>query len=273
MKIECIKHENEDVYHSHSRSGEYMSSHLLSTFSRSPYKYHQTISGLVPNDDKPEYAFGRAAHKLILEGQAAFDEAYTVADGPINPKTNLPYGKVTQAYQNWLAEQHGEVISTADYDTIKAMCHNCHAHEGIQELLAATNSREAEGVVRAELEEVPCQIRMDFFSTDCGIVDLKTCRDIEFFEKDCRDFGYAYQLAFYQSVLEAACGVKFPVHIIVVDKTDFHIAGRWDIPDCELEQCDSINRAALRRYKESKELDNWPTGYEHTRLFALHKEY
>lgn len=270
-KISCIIHESEDIYHSRSRSGEMMSSHLLSLFGRSPYKYHQTVSGLVEQEDKPEYVFGRAAHKLILEGQAAFDEAYTVADGPINPKTNMPYGKATQAYQNWLADQHGEVISTADYETIKAMHDNCWSHNEIAELLNAEDG-EAEGVVRAHLEDVPCQIRMDFFASSVGIVDLKTCRDIEFFEKDCRDFGYAYQLAFYQSVLQAACGVKFPVHFIVVDKTDFHIAGRWDIPDIELEQCDSINRAALRRYKESLANEKWPTGYEHTRLFALHKE-
>ena len=162
-------------------------------------------------------------------------------------------------------------ITTADYDIIQKMSKSCWLHAGIAELLSAKDG-EAEGVVRAHLEDVPCQIRMDFFAPEVGIVDLKTCRDIEFFEKDCRDLGYAYQLAFYQSVLQAACGVKFPVHIIVVDKTDFHIAGRWDSPDCELEQCDSINRAALKRYKESIAEDKWPTGFEHTRIFALHKE-
>lgn len=266
----CIINEDEALYHSRSLSGEYVSSHLLQLFSKSPYKYHQTVTGEVVREDKPEYVVGRAAHKLILEGDDAFAKAYTVADGPVNPKTGLPYGKTTQAYAAWLAEQHGEVLPTSDYEVIQDMNIACHTHNGCAELLESDGI--AEGVVRAEVEGVPCQIRMDFFAPEVGIVDLKTCRDIEFFEKDCRDFGYAYQFAFYQSVLEAASGVKFPVHIVAVDKTDYHIAGRWDIPECELKECDSINRAALKRLKACRDAGEWPTGYERTRLFALHKE-
>lgn len=268
MKIDCITHEDEKSYHGRSKSGEYVSSHLLQLFTRSPWKYYETISGEHQDEDKPEFAFGRAVHKMILEGQEAFNDAYTVADGPVNPKTGQVYGKSTQAYQNWLAEQHGEVVTIDDYEQIKAMYNNCLLHAGVSQLLDSDG--DAEGVVRTELDGVPCQIRMDRFSPEHGIVDLKTCRDIEFFEKDCRDFGYAYQLAFYQSVLESACGVKFPVHIIVVDKTEFHIAGRWDIPDAELEVCDRVNRAALKRLKQCRESGSWPTGYERTRIFSLH---
>lgn len=272
MNINCITHEPEGAYHARSRSGEMVSSHLLSLFCRSPWKYYCTIQGLVEQEDKPEYVVGRAAHKLILEGEQAFDEAYTVADGPINPKTGLPYGKTSQKYLNWIATQSGEVIGTDDYNIINTMKKSCWTHAGIVELLEKKDGI-AEGVVRAKLEGVDCQIRMDWFHPEIGIVDLKTCRDIEFFEKDCRDFGYAYQLAFYQSVLEAACGVKFPVHFIVVDKTDFHIAGRWDVPDCVLKECDGVNRAALNRLKKCQDAKAWPTGYENTKIFALHKEY
>ena len=267
--IRQLIHESEDVYHSRSRCGEMLSSHMLQLFTRSPRKYDMMIAGLVKFVDKPEYNVGRAAHKLILEGQEAFDAAYTVSDGPINERTGKPYGKDTQRYLDWLATQQGEIISEADYAAIDEMRGACNTHYGISELLHAEG--DAEGVVRAELEGVKCQIRMDWFSEKCGIVDLKTCRDIEFFEKDCRDFGYAYQLAFYQSVLEQATGVRFPVHIIAVDKTEFHIAGRWDIPDHVLEQCDSVNRAAIRRLKHCRETCEWPTGYEHTRVFELEK--
>ena len=269
--IKVITHESEDEYHSRSRNGEFISSHLLALYRRSPYKYHETVTGNWSEPDRAEFAFGRAAHKLILEGEAAFEEAYTVADGPVNPKTGAPYGKATQAYQSWLSEQRGEVLATADFEEIKKMRQSCYNHRGIAELLHWEGA--AEGVVRHGLYGVPCQIRMDWWSPEAGIVDLKTCRDIEFFEKDCRDFGYAYQLAFYRKVLEAATGIRYPVHIIAVDKTDFHIAGRWDIPDCELEEAEGVNKAALLRLKESRENESWPTGYEETRIFTLHREY
>jgi hypothetical protein len=268
MTIKLL-HESEDEYHSRSKCGEMLSSHMLQLFTRSPRKYAMMIHGVVQFQDKPEYAVGRAAHKLILEGQDAFDLAYTVSDGPINERTNKPYGKDSQKYLEWLACQKGEIIGEADYAAIDEMNGACRAHLGIAELLDGVG--EAEGVARATLEGVQCQIRMDWFSEKSGIVDLKTCRDIEFFEKDCRDFGYAYQLAFYQSVLAVATGVVFPVHIVAVDKSDFHFAGRWDIPQAVLDQCDAVNRAAIRRLKACRESGEWPTGFEHTRVFTLEK--
>ena len=52
----------------------------------------------------------------------------------------------------------------------------------------------AEGVVRAEYRGVPCQIRMDWFSPKHGIVDLKTCDSLKWFENDCRRYGYIFQM-------------------------------------------------------------------------------
>lgn len=267
--LNLFKYESDEVYHGRSKSGECVSSHLLSLFSRSPWKYYQTISGQHQDPDKPEYAIGRAAHKLILEGDKAFDECYTVADGPINPKTGAVFGRSTKAYQDWLLDQPGEVISTEDYEEIVKMAQSCREHKEIAPLLSEGI---AEGVIRAKLSGILCQIKVDFFNPVEGIVDLKTCRDIEFFEKDCRDFGYAYQLAFYQSVLEQATGIKYPVHIIAVDKTDYHIAGRWDIPNAELERCAKINNASLMRLAKCRETQVWETGFERTRVFSLEKQ-
>ena len=60
---------------------------------------------------------------------------------------------------------------------------------------------EPEGVVRADYCGMPCQIRMDWFEPHHGIVDLKTCDDLTWFEADARRYGYAHQLAFYRAVL------------------------------------------------------------------------
>ena len=92
-----------EEYHAASRSGQYMSSHLLADFRESPELYRRKTNGEITEGESPALALGRAAHCLILEGHAAFDEQYVVAEGPVNPKTGEPYGKSTKAYAEWLS--------------------------------------------------------------------------------------------------------------------------------------------------------------------------
>ena len=266
----CIIHEPEAQYHARSKSGEILSSHMLARFQEMPYKYFATITGIYQEPEKTEYAFGTAAHKLILEGEDAFNSAYVVSDGPVNERTGKNYGRETKAYQDWLSTQQGEVITTEDFNEIAAMQKNVMAHPEIPEKLLLPGGI-AEGVVRAEIEGIQCQIRMDYFHPDVGIVDLKTCRDIRFFEYDMRAFGYAFQMGFYRAVMRAACGIEYPVHMIAVDKTEFHVAGYWSIPAAELDVTERINAAAIRRLKECRESGKWPTGYERKQIFTLNK--
>lgn len=264
-----ITKESDAVYHGRSQSGELLSSHLLQRFAKMPYKYYATITGIYQEPDKPEYAFGRAAHKIILEGQEAFNNEYTVSDGPVNERTGKPYGKDTKIYQDWLSCQIGQIVSNADYDEIHSMFKNIQAHIEISKLLSGSGI--AEGVVRAEVEGVQCQIKMDYFDPAVGIIDLKTCRDIQFFESDMRAFGYCYQMAFYRSVLRAATGKDWPVYIIAVDKTEFHTVGYWLLPGAELDVAERVNAASIKRLKECRETGIWPTGYERKQIFCLNK--
>ena len=93
-----IIHEPAGEYHARSRSGEYMSSHLLADFRESPALYRKEINGEIEQKDTPAFVLGRAAHSLILEGRTAFDRDFVVTDGPVNPKTGEPYGAKTKAY-------------------------------------------------------------------------------------------------------------------------------------------------------------------------------
>lgn len=102
-------------YHAESRSGRYMSSHLLADFRESPELYRRKTTGQIEDTESPALAIGRAAHCLILEGRMAFDGQYLVADGPVNAKTGEPFGKSTKAYAEWLASQSKEILGTRDY--------------------------------------------------------------------------------------------------------------------------------------------------------------
>ena len=254
-----------EEYHAASRSGQYMSSHLLADFRESPELYRRKTNGEIAEAESPALALGRAAHCLILEGRAAFDEQFLVADGPVNPKTSEPYGKATKAYAEWLAAQTREIVSPKDFGFIVKLQKSVWTHPTASSLLDGGVS---EATVRAEYCNVPCQIRMDWFSPEHGIVDLKTCDSLKWFEADCKRFGYLYQMAFYRAVLREATGETVPVHLIAVEKNEPFSTGVWEIAGEVLDQAEEVNKAALARYRKCLYTGHWPTGYEDTRIIS-----
>ena len=250
-------------YHAASRCGRYMSSHNLAAFRESPELYRRKTSGEIAESESPALALGRAAHCLILEGRAAFDEQYLVADGPVNPKTGEPYGKATKAYAEWIAAQTREIVSPRDFGFIVKLQKSVWLHDAASALL---NEGQAEGVVRADCCGVLCQSRLDWLSNEYGIVDLKTCDSLKWFENDCRRYGYIYQMAFYRAVMREATGETVPVRLIAVEKNEPFSTGVWELTDDVLEQAELVNEAALRRLRECRLKNEWPTGYEAIRI-------
>lgn len=250
-----------DAYH--ARCNEYLSSHQLAEFRRCPQLYRQRQVGLVKDDDRPAYLVGRAAHTLILEGLAQFDEAYVVG-GPINPKTGQPFGQATKAWAEWAAVERRTALTDDQFELISRLHDSVHAHPVASDLL---RQGIAEGVVRARYGGVPCQIRIDWFDAVTGITDLKTCDDLAWFETDARRFGYVHQVAFYRAVLACVAGAAFPVHFIAVEKKPPFRTGVWKVHADVLAIAQQDNEAAIDRLKECQKVDLWPTGYEDLRIY------
>lgn len=249
----------------HAKRTKYLSSHLLADFrQRGPYYFHQKRLGKIPDVDRPAFAFGRAAHTLILEGVEKFQQEYVIG-GPINEKTGKPYGKDTKAFAEWQAAHGKPVITEEDGEKLWAMRNAVLAHEDARELLAVGIP---EGTARAQYVGEPCQIRMDWFNEQRGIVDLKTCNLLDFFESDARRFQYAHQMAFYRAVAACASGRSFPVHIIAVEKDPPHRVGVWLIPHDILGIAAQENEQAIAAIHECRMSERWPTGYEKVREFV-----
>ena len=245
------------------KSKHNLSSHQLADFRRCPYLYHKKKIGLIPDEDRPAYLLGRAAHMLILEGWDEFKDGYAVG-GPINPKTGNPYGSTTKAYAEWADAQGKPVLTDSQYELITNLASGVKANDAAQQLLAEGIP---EGVVRAEYCEMPCQSRLDWFDAVRGIVDLKTCDDLTWFESDARRYGYAYQMAFYRSMVAQVTGERFPVHIIAVEKKEPFRCGVWRMGEDVLGTAQKENEQAIERLKKCIERDTWPTGYEDIRIF------
>jgi hypothetical protein len=259
--LSFLQREPAEAYH--AKAGQYLSSHLLADFRKSPLLYHRRRFGLIQEEDRPAYLVGRAAHTVILEGLEVFHQTYSVG-GPVNPKKGRPFGSSTKAWAEWAEAQGKPVLTAEQYNLVMRMADGVQQNAEARRLLA---EGVAEGVVRTEYCGVQCQIRMDWFHPQQGIVDLKSCDTIDYFEADARRYGYAHQLAFYRAVLAQVIGAWKPVYLIAVEKKAPCLCGVWRVSDDTLSIAQQENEAAIRRLRQCTSLGNWPSGYEEVRLF------
>lgn len=265
-KPEWMLFEDDETYHNRSKSGEVISSHMLSSFRWSPAKYKLKVDGLLPQPPSEALEFGRAAHCLILEGEDKFHSIYTVDDGPINPKTGEVYGKQTKAFAQWRQEQVGEVITVKDFGTILGMATAIKQHPVAGKLLADIVP---EGVVRTEYHGALCQIKMDGYSEKFGIIDLKTTNDIGgfFYDISRPGYDYHYQAGFYRAVLQSASKIKAHFWFVAVEKTFPFTVGVWHVNPDVLNQAEELNQRKISELISCRESDNWPSGYEDVREY------
>ena len=259
--IDVLTREPAETYH--AQSANYLGSHALADFRRSPLLYHRKKTGVVPDQDRPAYQIGRAAHVLILEGRQEFAKQFAVG-GPINPKTGKPFGSNTKAFSDWSADQGKPVLTDEQLSLVEEMNIGVHRNEMAKELFSVGL---AEGVVRSDYCGIPCQIRIDWFNPHVGIVDLKTCDDLTWFEADARRYGYIHQLSFYRSVLQQVTPQYFSVLLVGIEKREPFRCGVWRIGDDVLGIAKQENEQALERLKRCQEQDHWPSGYEELRTF------
>jgi hypothetical protein len=261
VNLRFLVRETDAEYRENAKT--HLTSHALADFRKCPLLYWYKKQGLVPDEDRPAYLVGRAAHVFILEGSHRFGEGYAVG-GPINARTGKPYGANTQAYAEWAASQGKPVLTDEQFALIVNLATGIRSHRAALDLLSEGI---AEGVVRAEYCGVPCQARLDWFSPTRGIVDLKTCDDLTWFEADGRRFGYAHQVAFYRAMLGQVTGAASPAHFIAVEKKEPFRCGVWALSEQTLAVAQQDNEAAIERLEACEASDSWPSGYEEVRAF------
>jgi hypothetical protein len=261
IDLDVLTAEPEAEYH--AQAGKYLTSHLLADFRKCPLMYAKRIEGQIEDRTSPAYFVGRAAHCRLLEGQAAYEDRYAVG-GPINPRTGKPFGSQTKAFGEWASAQGKPVLTDDQVELIENLATGLTLNSEAVDLLI---DGQAEGVVRTEYCETPCQIRPDWLHPHRGIVDLKTCDDLTWFEADAKRYGYIYQMAFYRAVLAQAIEhLQVPVHIIAIEKKEPFRCGVWRIEEGTLAQAQRENEAAVRRLSVCRQRKKWPTYYEEIRV-------
>ena len=257
--IESMIFEPADVYH--QKAKENLSSHQLIDFIKCPQLYRQKKLGIIVEPESAAFSIGRAAHTLILEGDEKFKAEYAIG-GPINPKTQRPYGDKTNKFKEWAKEQNKPVVSFDDALTLECLKNGFDSNAQAKRLV---NDGVAEGVIRTNLFGMESQIRVDWFSPDEGIIDLKTSRDLDSFEADAMRFKYINQLAFYQEVIYRETGILAPVHIIAVEKKAPFRCGVWLLENRDLAIANYENIEAMKRLRACQISNKWPTDYDAVR--------
>jgi hypothetical protein len=247
----------------HAQAGEYLTSHLLADFRKCPLLYFKRVEGQLEDRSSPAYLLGRAAHCRLLEGHEVYWDRYAMG-GPTNPRTGKPFGSQTKAFSEWAVAQGKPVLTDDQVQLIENLVMGLNMNSAAVELLI---DGRAEGVVRAEYCGTPCQIRPDWVNPYRGIIDLKTCDDLTWFEADAKRYGYIHQMAFYRAVMARVLKqLQVPVHIIAIEKKEPFRCGVWRINEGALAQAQRENEAAIRRLAVCRQRNKWPTYYEEIRV-------
>lgn len=148
-------------------------------------------------DDTPSLAFGRAAHKMVLEPDT-FDEEFAVL--PICDRRTTA-GK--QIYNEFIEQNSDkEIISSTDYEIICEMADAVRNDPVAMKYLAVGSAEQSYFWTDAETGE-DCKVRPDWMTIVDGknyIVDYKTtdsCQDGHF-ERSARKYGYKFQAGMYR---------------------------------------------------------------------------
>ncbi len=263
FNMSVFQDESAEAYH--AKAKDFYSSHQFMDFMNWPDFHHRKRQGLVAELETRAQNIGTATHTLTCEGPEVYRERYAIG-GPINPATGKPFGNTTKKFQEWQEAQQKPVLTFEQAELVETMNAAVQRNQYAVELL---KTGRAEGVVRTEYCGLPCQIRIDWFNPDYGIIDLKTCDDLNWFESDARRFRYHNQMAFYQCVLDAAIGQLLPVYLIAVEKKEPFRCGVWQVTSETLLMARAENEAAIERLKQCRATDCWPTGYEEMRMLSI----
>lgn len=184
--------------------------------------------------DTDALTIGTLVHMVALEPESSWQEKFAVADIPINPKTEKPYGKDTkkgaEAWSEAASAHPGRIIVTPE--TFREYMEVC---KDLQRALQANPDAmgelenihtEATGFIFHPRWQCWVKWRPDILPRHGRyLADLKTTsRHVADFAKDAWQFGYFSQAAWYVDLHELLMS-KFNLHVskftfIVLSKTD-----------------------------------------------------
>lgn len=235
-------------------------SRLWTLISRTAKHYRYELDH--PEEVETEALFiGAAVHCAVLEPER-FKTAY-VTGGPINPRTQKPYGRDTEKFAAWAKTAGGIPIKEEEQTACLAMRESVLAHP-VAAMLLKVGQPEMSMQWRDVNTAMLMKGRIDWWvDKGCVMVDLKTtgCAAPHAFGGSAYRYGYHVQSSLYWDGLLALTGEApaLPV-IIAVEKTPPYCCAVYEVEQAELELGRSQYKFALERIRDCEKAGQWP-GY------------
>jgi len=192
----------------------YVTAHKIVEFSRDPQKFfHGSRASITPD----VLIFGAAAHKIILEGQSAFERDYLVYDG--NDAFGAAGRFVGRNSRRWkgIAEDSGfppdRILLKREYDRLIQMRNSFLSHKISDDFVDC----QIERTFRWSQHGLSWQGKMDAHSASV-IYDLKTTRSLFHAESSFFRYSYDMQAAVYASAFRAVFGITPIYRVVFLEK-------------------------------------------------------
>lgn len=213
---------------------------------------------------------GTLTHKLILEGDARFNDSlwvkpktYTNEKGEIKPWHG---GAKACKDQELEAASKGLIAVKAEDVAMMMGMREAVRHE--PRCAGFFRKGRPEVVIRRTLDGVPVQCKIDWmvvsgfddqpdFSWERE-VDLKTVDDLDSAPYEVWSQGYIRQRAWYRRMIRDEVGVTLPTCLLFVEKRIAHRVWVRDVTEDELDEADAKNMATFDRLAECWRSDKWP---------------
>jgi hypothetical protein len=237
------------------------SSTLRTTWAQSPAHAYQE-SYLNPDkepdkDERPHFAFGRCAHKLLLEGREGFDQQFVV-----RPEVWTDWR--TKDSKDWKAAQIAAgktVITAGELQNIVGMAKSLATHPMVRQGIL-DGAVERSLVWRDEETGLWLKSRPDAIPLASGdFSDLKTTESVsdDAIERTLANYGYHQQGALVGEASAKVLQVEMASFtLIFVEKEPPHAVRIVTVPTEDLQRGAHQNRWAMREFAKALDRGIWP---------------
>ncbi len=259
QKLPIFKNENIEDYISNK---EYISSHGLMDILRSPFHYKKGLEKA--KEPTKAMIIGSAFHSLLLEPKE-FDKEYMIFNKPERDKTMA--SKENKLALLEMKEKCGNKLLMEDeFDIIQNMKNEAISNKRIMELMDIKGYVEQSIYFEDQEFKVKAKIRPDKNCIDNDtLIDVKTTNNAspDDFARQCMNFNYDLQLAFYADTLSELSKSKYTNIFIIAIENQYPYA-------CQVYNCVELGfidigrkkyKKAMAEYVECLKTKKWK-GYE-----------
>jgi hypothetical protein len=178
-----------DIYHASPR----LSSSRIKDFAKSPRYYRETES--LHREETDNQAFGTMGHCALLEPHK-FVKAYLPVD--LDRKGTKEWNSIATNNPDKI------VVKRREYDAVIELVKSVRQNPLISRLLTTGNPETELTIYWQAMLGVEAKARLDLVADKSHIVDVKTCSNVEAFEKSVFNYKYHWQAAWYKRAAIAA---------------------------------------------------------------------